>query len=82
MDVKLVAEFFRRLGRKWKIGGILRVPSEDDLVTTLDKARETLYAEPIHSSLEVGGLLVRRVLPHTFEVYVYVGDLPHNPKEK
>lgn len=79
MDVKLLAEHFKKTGRTWKIGGTLKLPDEDDLQKTLDKAREALYAEPVPSELEVGGMLIRRVQEELFEVYAYVGDLP---KEK
>lgn len=79
MDAKLLAELFNRLGYTWKIGGVLKIPTQDDLEKTLDKARQALYDEPVPSELEVGRLLIRRVQPDVYETYLYIGDLP---KEK
>lgn len=76
MDVRLLAETFRRYGYTWKIGGVQRVPSQEDLEATLDVAKKALYAEPVPSQLEIGRLIVRHTRPGKFEVYLFVGD--HN----
>ena len=75
IDVTVLLDVFRRLKITWKIGGIKRPPSQEDLEATLDKAKLSLYDEPIPSELEVGRLLLRHVRPGVFETYVYVGDL-------
>lgn len=75
VDAALLFDLFRKLKITWKIGGVRRPPTQDDLEKTLDRARQELYDEPIPSELEVGRLLIRHVRPGVFETYIYVGDL-------
>lgn len=65
----------------WKIDGHDVVPNVDDIQSTLDRAKELLYDEPIPSQLEVGRLLIRRYADDKFDVYLHFGIL-NNQEEK
>ena len=75
LDISVLLELYRKLKVTWKIGGIRRPPSQDDLEKTLDSAKNLLYDEPVPSELGVGRLLIRHVRPGIYETYVYLGDL-------
>lgn len=68
-------DLFVQLGYSWKIDGELRVPTEDDLQRVLDKAKQTLYDEPVPSQIEIGRLIIRRSKENQFETYLYIGDI-------
>lgn len=61
-------------GYQWMIGGTLQTPTDEDLDKAIDKAKATLYAEPVPSQLEVGRLVVRHHTHGKFEVYLLIGE--------
>lgn len=73
MIVKLIDYVFTFTGRKWKIGGEYRVPSEDDVKKVLDSAADALYSKQVGSTFSMGGLHVEKTRDG-FDVYVHVGE--------
>jgi len=73
--VKYLEGEFLRLGYRWKIGGTLVTPTQDDLRKTLDTAKQKLYTEPVPSQLEIGHLIVRHWKQNHFDVYLQIGSL-------
>jgi hypothetical protein len=73
--VNRLAGFFRTLNYRWKIGGELQTPTEDDLEKTLDRIKEKLYAQPIDSQLQLGQLLVKRYAKDKFDIYLRIGEI-------
>jgi hypothetical protein len=70
-----LTDLFKSLNYRWKIGGELRTPTEDDLEKTLDIAKQKLYDQPIDSQLQVGQLLVKRYAKDKFDVYLRMGEI-------
>jgi hypothetical protein len=77
--------FFLVHDYQWRIDGVLRYPTADDLRATIDRAVTTMYDEPEGTQLEVGRLIVKKsddnghiiVKKHDsgFGVYVLVGEI-------
>jgi hypothetical protein len=69
-----IYHLFIERGYRWKIGGIEQVPTPEDIDKTIDRAKKTLYAEPVPSQMELGRLIVRHWSPGKFDVYLHLGD--------
>ena len=69
----LINHIFTERGHRWRVGGTLRIPSEEDIRKALDRAAGMLYSEPVGTTLTVGGLVIEKT--HTgHDVYVHVGE--------
>lgn len=66
---QLVDEFVDR-GYTWRIGGILRPPSVEDMTTALDRADAILQDG---EQMEMGRLVISKTGDH-LDVYLYQGD--------
>lgn len=66
---------FRDKGYEWKIGQELILPDASDIARVLDKAAETLYAEPDGATLlmTTGRLVIKKDAGH-IDVYVLMGE--------
>lgn len=60
-------------GRKWKVGGTLATPTEDDVQKVLDSAAKALYNEDVGSTFTMGGLYIEKS-HQGYDVYVHVGE--------
>lgn len=72
---KKLYDLFIKLGYRWRIGGILQVPTADDFDKTLDRAKKALYDEPVPSQMEAGRLIIRHHSQNKFDVYLQIGDI-------
>lgn len=61
-------------GYQWRIGGKLQTPTDEDIDQAIDKAKTTLYAEPVPSQMEMGRLIIRHYAPGKFDVYLLQGE--------
>jgi hypothetical protein len=71
-----LAQEFARRGYTWKIDGKDTIPSAKDISQTLDKMKETLYARPVPSQMELAHLIVQHWKHGHFDIYLQIGT--HN----
>lgn len=68
-------DLFIKYGYRWKIGGVLQIPTVDDFDKTIDRAKQELYDEPVPSQMEAGRLIIRHHTQGKFDVYIHIGDI-------
>jgi hypothetical protein len=73
MIIGLISDIFSKVGRLWKVSGELITPSEEDIEKLLDEAAVKLFAEPVGTRFETGGLIVEK-RNRSHDVYVMVGS--------
>lgn len=69
-----LAKFFKEKQYKWRINDRLKVPSEADMLDTLEGIRSRLENEPVGTWLETGRLIVLKE-DKTYDVYVLHAQL-------
>jgi len=74
MVINLIRHVFSMTGHQWRIGGVLRSPTEDDIRMGLDEAVGVLYSDEyaVGDTLLTGGLIIEK-RPEGYDVYVRVG---------
>lgn len=73
MIADLINHIFTETGHRWRVGGSLRIPDEDNIRLALDEAARLLYTEKVGATLTVGGLIVEK-RDKGYDVYVRVGN--------
>jgi hypothetical protein len=58
---------------RWKIDGVLRYPTSEEIRQTIDRAVEELYHEQDGTQLEVGRLIIKKSQGH-YDVYAMIGE--------
>lgn len=58
---------------RWKIDGVLRYPTAEEIRQTIDKAVERLHNEDDEAQLEVGRLIIKKKQGH-YDVYTMIGE--------
>lgn len=66
--------FFLVHDYQWRIDGVLRYPTADEIRQTIDRAVTNMYDEPEGTQIEVGRLIVKKH-DSGFGVYVLVGEI-------
>jgi hypothetical protein len=70
-----ISTHFKVYGYEWKIGDERRCPEPEEVKILLDKAAESLYAEPDGATLlmTTGRLVIKKEAGH-IDVYAYLGE--------
>jgi len=66
---------FVEYGYTWKIDGVLRTPSAEDLDIAIDSAKKALYDEPVPSQVMWGRLIIRQHESNQFDIYLLIGEI-------
>ncbi len=80
MNQHLVDEIYSMLitsGRKWRIGGELKAPTREDILTVLDRLSQAVYDGEVGTQAQTGGILVQRDEEH-YDVYIHIGEYTHD----
>jgi hypothetical protein len=70
-----VANFYKEAGYQWKFKEGFRVPTEEEIETTVFLAIDALKTEPDRAQLEVGRLVVQKN-GQFYDVYVQMAEIP------
>lgn len=66
--------FFLVHDYQWKIDGIRRYPTADEIRQTIDKAMSDMYSESEGTQIEVGRLIIKKH-DSGYAVYVLTGEI-------
>lgn len=69
--------FFLVHDYQWRIDGVLRYPTAEEIRQTIDRAVSELYDENEGTQIEVGRLIIKKH-QEGFSVYVLTGDIPND----
>jgi len=70
-----LAAMFAELGYEWKLDDDTYViPDAHDIEKVVDRASGLLYASANGSTIETGRLIVQKVSPTNFAIYLHIGD--------
>lgn len=73
-----LSKVFKDKGYTWRVDGVLTVPSQQDILETLEEMTERLIHEPSGSWMELGHLILIRT-ERFVDVYMHHGTVErHN----